>query len=474
MKLFWLGLLLPLIFSSCGEEVLTQNSLNSGFKSNDLQSFELNTCTQMTFEKPPVDILYVVDNSGSTLASSFQAIKGQIANTIYTISKDFDYHIYFAPLLANAEDSIQGYPLMVSNPSSLPSVASVNITNPENLSMFAQATGSNSELGFTRVHNLIDYNRSNGIFRDNANTIVVLISNGDDTGNLTTGFNGNTIPDEQKYQDLKNKFLKYTSLYNQSNTVSNPLNAQSFRFISLVAHSTCNSWKVGTNYIRMSKDIYEYQGFTDNPSKDSVDLCSQNYQNLFSVVNNSIKAVVVGHKYDYWKISSASESSIQTNDIQVTKITATGATESIPASATNGFEYLGYKTNQNTRYEPTVGEPVTGLVIKLNGTARVQYPECIIAKTRTPTEYFGYFSIASEPDISTIKVEIDGKVYPNSTTNGWSYLGWRDVLNIKVPGPTNAAVTPELNKSGFFIQLHGEAIFTNGQTINVFYKPKPK
>ena len=45
------------------------------------------------------------------------------------------------------------------------------------------------------------------------------------------------------------------------------------------------------------------------------------------------------------------------------------------------------------------GEPQTGLMIKLNGSARLEYPECVIAKTRTPTEYFGscsFFMICRE------------------------------------------------------------------------------
>lgn len=461
-----------LLVASCGEEIITQNTVSEKFTPPQTQSFAMNTCAQMTFVKPPVDILYVIDNSGSTLSSSFQSIKGQIQNTIFTISNDFDYHIYFAPLHPNANDDIATYPLLANNPSSLPNISQVNLTQPENLEMFGQASGNNEEYGFTRALNLINFNRSNGIFRDGSNLIVVMISNGDDT-EAVTSIGGNKVFDSFKYSQIKEQFKSLTKLYAESNPVNNPMNAEALRFISLVAGSNCNGWTHGATYQMMSRDIYEYQSFTDNNiNKDTMDLCSQNYSQLFTPINNSINAIVVGHKYDHWKISSASESQIQADDIEVTKIKPDGSKTTITEGPTNGFEYLGYQTNINTRYEPTPGEPVTGLVIKLNGNARVEYPDCIVAKTQTPTEYFGYVAVPREPDLESVKIEINGSIVPQNATNGWSYLGWRDTINIKVPGPTNASVTPALNKSGYIIQLHGNAIFTNGDSISVFYKPQ--
>lgn len=466
---------LTMIMISCGEEVITQNTQNSTFKSSELESFELSTCSQMTLRKPPVDILYVIDNTGSTLENSFQAIKSEIQKTVSTISSQFDYHIYFAPLNATSGDNITTYPLIVSDPDSIPSLSNVNQTNIENLNMFAKASGNNSEYGFSRVKNLIESNRANGIFRNNAHTIVLLISNGDDTEALTT-VSGNKVLDSNKFTQIKNELLKFTSKYASANaSLSNPLKAQSFRFISLVAHSSCNGWVKGELYKKMSNDIYDYQTLSDSSSKDSLDLCGENYSSIFSAVNSSIKSVIEGHKYDHWPISFASESSIQANDIQVIKVKQDNSRVEIPEDATDGFEYLGYKQDQKLTYAPAdANEIASGLIIKLNGNARIEYPDCIIAKTRTPTEYFGYFALPKEPDLSTIEVKIAGIKYEQSTTDGWNYLGWRDTLNIKVPGPTNASVTPPLNKSGYMIQLNGNAIFSNGTTVEVFYKAKGK
>ncbi len=455
-------LLLSGFLFSCGEESLTVNTVSEEYNASNTTSYSLSTCSQFTFRKPPVDILYVVDNTGSTLSDSFENIKSQIKNTVSTISDDFDYHIYVAPLVASNGDSISGYPVIISDTDSVTSLASLNQSSANSLTMFADASGNNTEYGFERVQNLIKQNRSNGIFRDEANTIVVLISNGDDTEAYKT-IQGNKVYDSSKFNEIKTEMTDMIS----------SLSAVSFRFISLVPHSACNSgWTKGTLYKNMSSYIYSHQGFSDNSSQDSLDLCSGNYSSLFTTVNNSIQAVVEGHKYDHWKISSASESDIEASDITVTKVLADGSTQTISESTSNGFEYLGYKSNQLLTYEPSdANEKASGLMIKLYGNARVSYPECIIAKTRTPTEYFGYIALPREPDTTTITVSINGTNLEESSTNGWSYVGWKDTQNIKVAGPTNAATTPAISKSGYFIKLNGDAIFTNGDSITVYYKP---
>lgn len=463
---------------SCGEEILTQSTLDEGFTASNIQAFELNTCSQMTFEKPPVDLLFIVDNSGSSLIQSFSDIKTQISNTINTISGEFDFHIYIAPLIPLNGDSLTQYQAVVSDTSTLvhpttgsSTLSSVNVTSPENISFFAQATGNNDEHGFSRAEALISANRNNGIFRKRANTVIVNISNGDDNEAIQT-IAGNQFFDPVAFRNIRNSLLKFSKRYSDSNSVSNPLEAESLRYISLVAHSSCNGWKRGSNYQQMSREIYEYMGYSDDPvSRDSEDLCSGNYSNLFASINSSIQAVVVGHKYDHWKISNAQASQIQEDDVTVSRVSSNGTITSIPAGSANGFEYLGFRANQNTRYEPTPGEPASGLMIRLNGTARISYPDCIIAKTRTPTEYFGFLALPREPQTGSIRVLVRGQELSQSSTNGWDYIGWREVKNVKVEGPTGASILPALNKTGYFIQLYGDAIFTNGDTIQVYYKP---
>tara|TARA_B100001971_G_scaffold215195_1_gene260317 strand:- start:145047 stop:146441 length:1395 start_codon:yes stop_codon:yes gene_type:complete len=463
MKQFILTLLALTMLISCGEEVLTQNTLSTSFKATDLEAFEYTTCAASRFTKPPVDILFVVDNSGSTLQSSFQQIKSQIASTVSTISNEFDYHVYIAPLNSTTTSSseINNYPLLASDPSSVSGLNLVNIDQISASTFFSQASGGSQETGFSRAYNVINANRNNGIFRSNANTIVVMISNGDDT-EAVTNIGGNKVFDQNKFNQLKQNFIN----------LSNSMSTDSFRFISLVPHSNCNGWSTLGNYRRMSQELYDHYSQSDDPSmKNSRDLCSGNYASLFSVVNNSIRANLVGHSYNYWKISNASEADIQDDDITVIKIDSNGNESNISPGTVNGFEYIGHRTNQNTRYAPDVGEPATGLMIKLNGNARLDYPECIRAKTRTPTEFYGYIPLPREPDLATISVSINGTKYDQSSTNGWTYVGWSPSRNIKI-SHQGASDQPPVYKSGYFLELHGNAIFTNGDSIKIYYKPK--
>ncbi len=111
-------------------------------------------------------------------------------------------------------------------------------------------------------------------------------------------------------------------------------------------------------------------------------------------------------------------------------------------------------------------------MIQLHGDAKVSYPECIIAKTRTPTEYFGYAVLPREPQLGTVKIEINGSPVPNGGANGWSYEGYLVNKNVKVPGPENVSIEPPMMKTGYFIKLNGTSIISNGDQVEVFYKPK--
>ncbi|MEX0797918.1 MAG: vWA domain-containing protein, partial [Bacteriovoracaceae bacterium] len=345
-------LLLSSLLSSCGEEILTQNTLSESFGAPDLETFQYNTCAAMRFVKPPVDILFVVDNSGSTLQDSFQQIKDQIAATVSTISNEFDYHVYIAPLKPIDGDNINGYPLIVSDTNSLTQSLAhypglIELGSISSQTLFGDPAGNNDEHGLKRVHDVIDANRSNGIFRQNAHTVAVMISNGDDNEVVEDNDGFGTTVNESVFTDRKQSFL---TLANDT------LNSESFRFISLVPHTNCNSWKMGHYYKRMSQEIYDSFDYSDdNTLKNSRDLCSGNYSSLFSVVNSSIHHELVGHKYDHWKISSASETDINASEITVTKVSPNGTETNVPTGSVNGFEYLGHKTNINTRYEPDSG-----------------------------------------------------------------------------------------------------------------------
>ena len=132
----------------------------------------------------------------------------------------------------------------------------------------------------------------------------------------------------------------------------------------------------------------------------------------------------------------------------------------------------------DTRYEPTSGESFTGYVVKLYGSARVTYPECIQVKTQTPKEYYGYINMTAKPVESSIVVQINGKTISKSTSNGWELIKsngqprFYDNKNIKITSPTDySEATPAVNRSGYFLKLNGSAVYSNGAAIEVFYDP---
>ena len=134
----------------------------------------------------------------------------------------------------------------------------------------------------------------------------------------------------------------------------------------------------------------------------------------------------------------------------------------------------GIQVDIPTREFPTpAGERFTGHVIELFGNGRVTFPECLVVRTQAPADFFGFLSMNREPDLSSIQLTIDGTVIPQSTTNGWEYIGFRQAQNIKVLSRTqpNQPGLPPIEQSGYFIRLHGNAIFTNGSNANLVFRP---
>lgn len=480
--------LLPLLVASCGEELVTKGTNQDSITTQGIVTMSSESCGGFHYEKPPVDILFVIDNSGSTNNNRFEQIRAQIGNTIATVSQDFDYHIYIAPLFPDINESITSYPLLIAgSPSTVPGYAS-NITNIESLNLSSLPAfaprGNNNEKGIDRTRELLNGNKgTNKVFRPNSNLVAVMISTEDDNSFCEPGLGMCDHPLSQT--ELSNKI---EALYNVKASLNSPI----FRFISLVPFSNCApSFRTGKYYRQVSQNFYSRQGLTDDYTsfKDSRDLCSGNYSTLFQAVNNSIQKVLVGHTYGHWAINP-NDVAINENNIDLKKRLANGNFVQLSQSGSNGFELLSGSQGTNTGYRINFDilespsnkhELKTGLIVKLNGNAKVTYPECIIAKTISPTEYYGYVVLNRKPDLSTVRVVINGSEVPQSTTNGWSshYNNqYMDTINIKIIGPNNATppvynyngASPAINKSGYVLKLHGSAVYSNSDTIQVFYK----
>lgn len=459
-----LGLgLATLLLSSCSKESFAPKKNQDSFSASSVQSSSASQCAGFTLVKPPVDFLFLWDNTSSQYFVNDQT-KQALNNTIALVSNRFDYHIMMAPLVGSGNSSAF---LVAENPNGLTSSA-LNMLVPQSdaasrLGSFPTSTQSN-EKGLERVNQLISNNRSNHIFRQNSYVIIVLMSNGDDlvyTNNgLVNGPATNNYIEQQK---------------NTLFSLKNAMSSEQMRFISLVAFNACQSgFKANYSYKKMSDLVYIDSGAYDQagrPFPDSYDICSTGFIHLFDGINNAIQDVLINHVYDAWPISSNAQLTFNPDTIKVKK---SNGQEFFPVSGPgngSGFRYIGY-TSRNTRLLPTPGEPFTGHMIELYDSARVTYPECLIVETETPIEYYGYVHLQAKPVVNTIKLVINGTTISQSTTNGWEYIGYKSSQNLKIVGPTNdSPASPALNKTGYFLKLRGSAIYSNGASVNVTYDP---
>ena len=491
MKYWWL--IYIFLFVSCGKEVFAPQTKRASQQAEPVQVTSVNQCAKHTLIEPQVDLLYIVDNTGSTYFLNSE-VKASIANTItYLDTNKFDYRIVIIPMVNPGNN-----PKIVVSKYAIPGVSLTNINNINVTSFFSPMTTGNAELGFLRALSFIGTNvqsnpSSSGLFRKNSNTIIVNISTEDDTDIIRDGWN--VIADN--YNLRRTQFQKFTKSYwlnpaHYGQTMDNgwaKLDANKLRYISVVPHSITNSYhcnvtssRVGTRYKFMSKDLYIYSGDTDQDSRtwmDSYDLCSGNFSAIFDGINNSIESVVLGHTYNYWLIAESS-CGITPGSITVDKYSGGSYLGSLGVypSDPNGFEYIGYSSNQNTRELPTPGEPETGYFVRLHGTGKVSYPQCIVINTTAPPDYYGYLVIPQQPDLGTVSITKNGSAIPQSGTNGWSYIGYFSNKNIRVTGANDdtalsSGCHPAVNRTGHFIKLHGPAIYTNSDSIEIDYKAAP-
>ncbi len=462
---------------SCGQEIFapkTQNKTEVGM-ANPISSNYV--CAGHTLIKPEVDILFIVDNSSSTnfLTSD---IKLQLSNTLsYLNSSKFDYRVMLAPLISTNPDRN-----FVSSAEPIAGVDdSIGISDIGIDQYFGTVQGGATELGFRRALYLINGNRN--VFRNGANTIVVMLSNGNDT-DYQTDLYGNIVG--SNYQARLTEFKQLTQSYCETHSCpSNPLNSAHLRFISVVAHSSsggiCGTGTItGVNYINMSRDIYNHSvGPSGSSYPDSYNICTSDYANLFGGINQSIEQVVINHTYNYWLVSA--HPNIDTDQITVQKFLGNSLIGNLSQypSDSNGFEYVGYQSGLITREFPACSaespcEQATGYFVRLYGAGKATYPECIVVKTQAPPDYYGYVGIDQSPQMDTVVVTVNGNSIPQSSTNGWEYIGYRSDWNIRVDASgeqlDSSPYKPAINENGYFFKLNGSAIYSNSDTIEVFYK----
>jgi hypothetical protein len=506
--------LIFIILAGCGADQfapkrVSDNAVVPGIEQNTAQS-----CSAFTLVKPKVDFLFLWDNSTSSTFINPQT-KAALNNTIDLVSSRFDYHVLLAPLVTRTSDSLNYQAKLISENTDGLNSSALSMKIDRSLASdalnFNYSAGS-QEKGVKRAIDLIKGNISNGIFRSKSYLYVVVLSNQNDSS-----WQQQQVAAADENQYLDEQFNRLICVRNPviagANCTGAALDSYQLRFMNITAFSddtngaSCpnvSRWDAGSTYQKFASRVYSepypdpmggapvYRQLDQNDrpytQRDSYDLCSQSsFTSIFDGINASINDTLIQHKYNYWPVATSGASAIDPNEIRVIKngVEMPRLNSPIPFGA-SGFTFTNTVQTVNTRYAPTPGESFSGYVVRLYGNAEVTYPECISVQTQSPKEWFGYINLQTKPVESSIAVKINGQTVSQSSTNGWQLIksagqpAYFSSKNIKItaPGafcPSNSTTycegSPPLNKSGYFLQLNGNAVYSNGAVIEVIYDP---
>ncbi len=486
------------LLASCAKEEFATNKGNQSSSISPVVTTSTQLCSQSTLVSPKVDVLLLWDNSSSALFIN-SATKGSYNQLIQSVSEKFDYHILSAPLISTNSNTLYEASLVAKDTTSVTGTAASILRTKDQAAAalsFTKASGS-YEPGVSRALSMIQANRSNGIFRSDAYTIIVVMSNGDDTScEIETGYG--TCAEADWKPRIKNQINSLLCLRGNSATAtgcSNPLNSSMMRFINIAPLTKCDSGlgKINARYREVAKQLYEapysngwptsndnLNPFTTNgiPYPDNYDICSIDFNHIFDGVNTAIKQTLIKHVYEFWPVAGNGVS-IDPETLRVVrddgKVLINHTGESNPS---NGFAFIGPQTAHYTRSLPTHGEPFTGQMIQLFGSQDndlIVYPRCLTVTYDAQKLQYGYIYLTNgEPYIPTIEVRINGQVVPQNATNGWDYMGLQYTSALD---PSLKIVDlPAGATSGYFIRLNGSYKFNNtagaATAVNVYYTSK--
>ena len=483
------------LFSSCSKEEFVANKGVQNASSEALSTTSAKLCAQSTLISPQVDILMLWDNSSSFNVVT-PATRASMGNLISSVSENFDYHILSVPLISSNPNTLFEGQLVTKNTTGLTadSLGIIRTKDQVASGLSFTSSGSAAEPGTDRVFQVLQANRANGIFRQNAYTMVVVISNEDDDSCESETTYG-TCADADWKPRMQNKINKLLCLrgntYVDCNAVgvTNPINSTMMRFINISPLTSCSTgaYKINNRYRMAAKQLYETPYSNGWPTSndhlspdvsgapDSYNLCSISFSNIFDGVNTAIKQTLLRHKYDYWPVAGGS-AVLDPDTIRVVRSDGKILTNrKNDPSITNGYELVADSSGNaqtltmNTRYSPTAGEPFTGKLIRLYGSDandKIVYPDCLTITFDGVKSTYGYVYLQyGRANISTIQVyrSVNGGTWtaiPQSASNGWSYVDnvqYTSALDANLKVLSMPAGTP----SGYFINLNGSYKFQN-------------
>jgi len=455
-----------LFLFSCGKEQFGTAAQQESSQADALKAFHQASCSSHTLIKPKVDILYVVDNSSSTYYLK-DSIRDSIKNTVNSVSKEFDYRIIGIPLIPNQKNSPNSqFEVLTNSADPLPS--GVYPLNSANEFFFYKWSppANGQEYGLRRITDFMSAQSS--LFRPEAYHLIVLISNGRDTEVEVAAFdNGQTKEAEPGI--FNTRLAAFNDLKSQLQSIQ-------LRMLSVTTSSSCANDNTGwlsseLSYRKMSESLYETSLATDSPiRKDKYDLCStSDIRNIYTAVNNSIKKILIPHKYQYWPITFAENNErVSLDDIKVYKYTQ----GSVPVlMSPSEWSYHEHTTPGplNTRIFPTPGEAVSGKHF-IEFTTPLEYPSCVQVTSVSKTEYFGWVVLPRPAKPQSLVIRVNGVQIPSEAIT-YNPTPVTTPTNIKVQHK-GSSLYPEVKKTGYFIKITNPAYYyKSGDNVEVNYTP---
>lgn len=342
------------VLSACGNEKYNKQTVQASAVAN-----------QYVTTKPKIDIIVFQDNSDSLMFGPINSLNLQ--NFVSNLSSNWDYHFTVLPLLS--AKSISSKYVIAESCSGISGVnkclttsqaSQFNTSGDYGWIRTTNSSIGSADKGFQNMQaNLTQASlTSSGFLRPDAALAVIVLSNGEDT----SGVGYSTRSDGVSYLDYDHpstiaSYNQYKSFFTNFKVTANM--SQFYSVVSAYG-GTClgsSSYK-GKRYMDMSDDL----------GSRYYNICNNEINSVMSDISSQLVAVTESVIFNYTVLDRKPlESSIV--------VRKNGAV--VPKSTTNGWSYAGYLTDQPTAYYPTLSNPRTGYMIKLNGSAVYQGSDSI-------------------------------------------------------------------------------------------------
>ena len=355
---------ISLIVSGCGKK--------STFAKQQFSA----TAVASQYTRPKIDVLVVQDNSAS-MAVPIQSLKGQLESFLNGMDARWDMHFTVMPLQSQmsfaskwilAQDCSE-----ISQGNCVPMSQKAAFNNaPANttyawINTIDQASGNLDE-GFKNTKANLSHSSATttGFLRPDAALAVIMLTNGEDVSNMVFPNDWMDRGDGVLVPNF-NSTNAVNSYNDFKNYVTNTLKGGGAltRFYGVVAqnnYSNCYggpTWQ-GSRYMNMANDL----------GGNHYELCSGGLSSVLANISYQLESLVEAYRFNYAVIDPSSAPVVSSISVKKNGVT-------IPQSNTNGWSYVGFKSNQPISYYPQPSNFKSGYMVKLNGTAEYKGTDVI-------------------------------------------------------------------------------------------------